>query len=98
MRIGELSERSGVSRRSLRYWEQQGLLRSRRLSNGYREYPADALQTVDTVRSLLAVGLLERVAEIRDDLDRKVADLTANRDALTGYLRTATDTADSLAR
>lgn len=118
MRIGELSERSGVSRRSLRYWEQQGLLGSQRLSNGYREYAADSVQTVETIRSLLEVGLptavirmvlpctgdgspqaqacgqlLDRVAEIRDDLDRKVTNLAANRDALTTYLRTAADTA-----
>lgn len=38
MKIGELSARTGVSIRSLRYYEQQGLLAPARHENGYREY------------------------------------------------------------
>ena len=38
MKIGELAEKSGVSVRSLRYYEQQGLLQPGRLMNGYRMY------------------------------------------------------------
>lgn len=43
MRIGELAERIGVSPRSLRYYEQQGLLSPSRAANGYREYDQLAL-------------------------------------------------------
>ncbi|MDR6610717.1 MerR family transcriptional regulator [Leifsonia sp. 1010] len=57
MRIGELSERMGASPRSLRYYEQQGLLTSERGSNGYREYAANAVATVETIRALLDMGL-----------------------------------------
>ncbi|WP_089155507.1 MerR family transcriptional regulator [Micromonospora sp. NBS 11-29] len=57
MRIGELSERTGASVRSLRYYEQQGLLTSERRTNGYRDYPPAAVATVDAIRSLLRVGL-----------------------------------------
>ena len=38
MKIGELAARTGVSIRSLRYYEQQGLLMPVRNENGYREY------------------------------------------------------------
>ncbi|WP_380156131.1 MerR family DNA-binding transcriptional regulator [Kineococcus sp. R86509] len=57
MQIGELSELSGASVRSLRYYEQQGLLVSQRRSNGYRDYPGNAVATVATIRALLEIGL-----------------------------------------
>ncbi|MRG58398.1 MerR family DNA-binding transcriptional regulator [Agromyces sp. CFH 90414] len=57
MRIGELSERTGASPRSLRYYEQQGLLSSERSLNGYREYASNAVATVETIRALLDIGL-----------------------------------------
>ncbi len=57
MRIGELSERTGVSQRLLRYYEQQGLLAPERTASGYRDYDAADLTTVDRIRRLLAAGL-----------------------------------------
>ncbi|MDP4503637.1 MerR family transcriptional regulator [Nonomuraea turcica] len=56
MRIGELAERTGVSTRSLRYYEQHGLLSARRGSNGYRQYSEDDVKLVTEIRALLAVG------------------------------------------
>ncbi|QGN32688.1 MerR family transcriptional regulator [Microlunatus sp. Gsoil 973] len=56
MRIGELADRTGVSVRSVRYYEQQGLLATRRTSNGYREFDEDDLQVVDQIRRLLGIG------------------------------------------
>ncbi|MEU6366549.1 MerR family transcriptional regulator [Streptomyces sp. NPDC046931] len=57
MRIGELSERSGASARSIRYYESVGLLSSRRASNGYREFDAGALEQIAKIKLLLQVGL-----------------------------------------
>lgn len=57
MQIGELSELTGASVRSLRYYEQQGLLASERRNNGYREYSDNAVATVETIRALLSLGL-----------------------------------------
>lgn len=57
MQIGELSQQSGASVRTLRYYEQQGLLTSQRRPNGYRDYPANAVATVQTIRSLLEIGM-----------------------------------------
>ncbi|MEU7165639.1 MerR family transcriptional regulator [Streptomyces morookaense] len=57
MRIGELSRRTGVSPRLLRYYEQQGLLVADRDASGYRRYGAGAVETVRRIRELLAAGL-----------------------------------------
>lgn len=57
MKIGELSKRSGVSIRSLRYYEQQGLLTPVRQENGYREYSPFAVEQVNTIKLYLGLGL-----------------------------------------
>jgi DNA-binding transcriptional MerR regulator len=56
MRIGELAQRAGTSARTLRYYEQQGLLRARRTTNGYRLYDDADLRLVREIRSLLDFG------------------------------------------
>ncbi|WP_028921607.1 MerR family transcriptional regulator [Pseudonocardia acaciae] len=61
MLIGELSRRTGVSRRLLRYYEEQGLLRPRRDVNSYRGYDEDAVRAVQHIRTLLAAGLSTEV-------------------------------------
>lgn len=57
MRIGELAASTGVSIRSLRYYEEQGLLVSRRSPSGQRLYTDDAVARVGTIQSLYAAGL-----------------------------------------
>jgi DNA-binding transcriptional MerR regulator len=56
MRIGELARRSGTSARSIRYYEQQGLMAARRQPNGYRDYDEAHLRLVGEIRSLLGNG------------------------------------------
>ncbi|MEV6875739.1 MerR family transcriptional regulator [Amycolatopsis sp. NPDC051128] len=57
MRIGELAQRTGVTTRALRFYEDQGLLAARRSANGYREYDEDDLQLVKEIQTLQTVGL-----------------------------------------
>ncbi|HZG02363.1 MAG TPA: MerR family transcriptional regulator [Streptomyces sp.] len=57
MRIGELSRRTGVSERALRYYEEQGLLRPKRRPSGYRVYSDADVAAVRRIRVLLAAGL-----------------------------------------
>lgn len=57
MRIGELARRTGVSERSLRYYEQQHLLVSTRTPGGQREYPEHAVDRVVLIQELFAAGL-----------------------------------------
>lgn len=63
IRIGELAQRTGVSTRSLRYYEQRGLLTSRRDQSGYRRYGKDVVHLVVNLRRLLGAGL--SVADIQ---------------------------------
>ncbi len=63
MRIGELSLRSGVSIRSLRYYEEQRLLTPDRLPSGYRVYEEADMIRVQRIQALLAAGLGTRKIE-----------------------------------
>lgn len=56
MLIGELAQRAGTSTRTLRYYEQHGLIRSQRATNGYRAFDEAELRVVHEIRALLAVG------------------------------------------
>jgi DNA-binding transcriptional MerR regulator len=65
MRIGELSRLTGASQRSLRYYEEQGLLTPDRLANGYRDYDERTVTAVRRIQILLSAGLgTAAVAEI----------------------------------
>src|SRR5438874_11503465 len=65
MRISELSRRTGVSIRSLRYYEQKRLLCTRRLENGYRDLDEEAVQRVQTIQMYLGLGLTtEQIEDI----------------------------------
>ncbi|HEY3479404.1 MAG TPA: MerR family transcriptional regulator [Streptomyces sp.] len=73
MRIGEAARVSGVSARSLRYYEDQGLIVPGRCGNGYRDYCRSTIDRVGVVRELLEYGLPVRL--IREVLPRH-ADVT----------------------
>jgi DNA-binding transcriptional MerR regulator len=63
MRIGELAERTGVSRRLLRYYEEQQLITPSRGFNGYREYKDSHLDIVLQIKGLLDAGLPTRIIQ-----------------------------------
>ncbi|GAA0906408.1 MerR family transcriptional regulator [Virgisporangium aurantiacum] len=95
MRIGELARRTGVSERSLRYYEQQNLLASERTAGGHRDYPERAVDRVIRIQELFAAGLnsrtIARILPCMRDTDggpseiatpQLVADLTSERDRI----------------
>ncbi|BCJ35566.1 transcriptional regulator [Actinocatenispora thailandica] len=111
MEIGDLAARTGVSRRALRYYEQQGLLTPARRPNGYRDYPEAAERTVRQIQVLLAAGLgtaviaeilpcLADPAVVRVPVCPELLDgLGAERDRITASVRrlvAARDLLDSL--
>ncbi len=61
MRIGEAAKASGVSARSLRHYEDEGLIVPGRCANGYRDYCPSTLDRVTTIRTLLESGLPVRL-------------------------------------
>jgi MerR family copper efflux transcriptional regulator len=56
VRIGELSERTGLSRDAIRFYERTGLLESRRSSNGYRDFPPETPMWLAYVRTAQRLG------------------------------------------
>lgn len=70
MRIGALAERTGVSTKTIRYYESvQLLVEPERTASGYREYGDDAVQRLRFIRDAQASGL--SLAEIRSVLELK---------------------------
>jgi DNA-binding transcriptional MerR regulator len=61
MKIGELSRRTGVSVRALRYYEEQELLRPERRPSGYREYGERDVALVARIQTLISAGLTTTV-------------------------------------
>jgi MerR family copper efflux transcriptional regulator len=57
MNIGELAKATGASARSIRHYEAEGLLASKRQGNGYRNFDGTAIETVRQIGWLLEMGL-----------------------------------------
>lgn len=62
--VSALAERTGVPSRTIRYWEQRGLLpKTERSLSGYRLFGPDGLQYVEFIRKAKGIGLT--LAEIK---------------------------------
>ncbi|MCP3801066.1 MerR family transcriptional regulator [Allokutzneria sp. A3M-2-11 16] len=109
MRIGELARRTGVSERSLRYYEQQGLLVADRTPGGQREYPDRAVDRVIRIQELFAAGLhSKKIAQLLPcmrDADggpsevatgRLVTDLVAERQRIDQMINSLVNSRDVL--
>lgn len=103
--VGQLAKLSGVSARTLRYYEELGLLSPKRKANGYREYgptDVDALQQIllfrscgvelEEVRRTLAQPRFDAATTLRHHL----ATLTAQKQELETLIATVEKTIASL--
>ena len=93
MRIGDLAAATGASVRSLRYYEEQGLLVADRTAGGQRTYGVSAVERVQLVQQLFAAGLASRtIVQLLPCVDAGVATpesfalLVAERDRITAQL------------
>jgi DNA-binding transcriptional MerR regulator len=84
--IGEAARSLGVTARTLRHYQDQGLVRSHRLARNVRGYDLGTLEQLKAIVALRAVGLT--IAAIRTILG-----LRDNPDAQVKALRTALDQA-----
>ncbi|MBX9756806.1 MAG: MerR family transcriptional regulator [Pseudomonadaceae bacterium] len=66
MRIGELEQKSGASRHTLRYYESIGLLSVQRQGNNYREYSPRSLSDLTFIQQAQGMGFA--LSEIREIL------------------------------
>ncbi|GAA3121074.1 MerR family transcriptional regulator [Streptomyces goshikiensis] len=69
MRIGELASRAGVSVRSVRYYEEQGLLTSTRSPSGQRHYTDGEVERVAFIQRMYTAGLSRTIVELMPCID-----------------------------
>lgn len=105
MRIGELAARTGVSVRSLRYYEEQGLLTSTRSAGGQRHYTEDDVERVDFIQRLYVAGLSSRTilelmpcrfAPSEENSDTALERMAMERDRLSAHIVDLLSTRDAL--
>ena len=65
MNIGDAAERSGVSAKMIRYYEEIGLIKTSRRANGYRDYDASDVSVLQFIRRTRDLGFsLEEVSNL----------------------------------
>ena len=86
-RIGEIALLSSLSERTIRYYEEQGLIRARRSEGGQRWYTDEDLVYLKRIIELKGLGF--SLQEVRRIFELKDADRTGNlrREALLAEYR-----------
>ncbi|GAA3864809.1 MerR family transcriptional regulator [Streptomyces sedi] len=105
MRIGELAARTGVSVRSLRYYEEQGLVTSARSASGQRHYTESAVDRVALIQRLYTAGLSSRTvaallpcvdAPSHRATDAALEKMARERDRISAHIDQLAATRDAL--
>ena len=91
--IGELAERTGLSLRTLRHYDEIGLLRaSGRSDGGYRLYTDEDVDRLMLIRRMKPLGYsLEEMAELLRAADDAEAGGDVARERLAGFIHEAED-------
>jgi MerR family Zn(II)-responsive transcriptional regulator of zntA len=107
MKIGELAYKTGTTPKTLRFYEQIGVLQIPvRTSGGYREYNGDAFIRIQFIKAGQAIGLslaeVRNLLRIRDEgvspctaalvlLDEHLVEIRQRISELTGLKKTITE-------
>lgn len=72
MKIGDVARRTGLTTKTIRYYEDIGILpEARREPNGYRAYEASTLDRIEFVKDAQAAGLslteIQVILDLRDE-------------------------------
>jgi DNA-binding transcriptional MerR regulator len=96
MRSGEAAERLGITPRTIKYYEELGLLTPSRSGGNYRDYTAEDLERVERIRNMQQLGYslaaIREFLKYRRQVDEsgarrlRVADLEAALHALQTQL------------
>lgn len=114
MRIGELAAAADTTTKTLRFYEDQGLIPpADRTATGYRDYTPEAITRIDFIHRGQAAGLtlaqIRQILDIRDGgeapcdhvrglLDTRLDDLEAQIAQLVALRETITELRDEAAR
>lgn len=97
MRIGEIALRSGVTTKTIRYYESIGLLdEPERTESGYRDYTPDAVERLTFIRDAQSSGLT--LTEILSVLELKAAGTPSCEHTRELLRRHLTELDDQIAR
>lgn len=101
MHIGDLADATGLSQRTIRHYDEVGLLpATTRSEGGFRIYTESDLQRMLVIRSMKPLGFtLEEMGELLDTMDTLTTDPSndAARELLTHYIDRANEKRDKLA-
>lgn len=83
MRIKEIEKLSGIERANIRFYEREGLLATKRMANGYRDYSENDLQVLLRIKLLRSLhisldeikALKDGSKDLADTLSRQIAKL-----------------------
>ena len=92
MKINEVEQRIGITKKNIRFYEDQGLLSPRRnKENGYREYSEEDVKALEQIKLLRKLGLpLEEIrlmqsgkSTVADSMRRHLVTLEREKENLT---------------
>ena len=100
MHIGELAERTGLSLRTIRHYDEVGLLpATARTDGGFRVYSEDDFERLMVIKQMKPLGFsLEEMAEILGLLAPQDREGTGNDGRLAEYLEKAVHQRAKMAR